>query len=74
MASTDHTACVTADAAGGEVMAVRVTHELSGHNARRPARPMNSRTEATTSERTVHPGFVCRIGSSVVRFCTPYRA
>jgi hypothetical protein len=34
---------------------------------------MNSRIDATTSERTVHPGFVCRIGTSDVRFCTPYR-
>jgi hypothetical protein len=34
---------------------------------------MNSRTAATTSERTVQPGFVCRIGTNVVRFCTPYR-
>src|SRR5450759_295188 len=74
MASTDHTAWATADAAGGAVTAVRVTHEWSGHNARRPATPMNSRIDATTRERTVHPGLVCRIGSSVVRFCAPYRA
>ena len=36
--------------------------------------PMNSRTAATTSDRMVQPGLVCRIGSSVLRFWVPYRA
>src|SRR5258708_27017015 len=36
IATTDHTACVTADAAGGAVTAVRVTQDCSGHTASRP--------------------------------------
>ena len=73
MPITDHTACTIAEAAGGATAAVPVAHECSGQNARRPATPTNSRTDPTTSDLTVHPGFVCRIGSSVLRFCNPYR-
>src|SRR5487761_1121024 len=64
IASTDHTDCATADAAGGAVTAVRVTHECSGHSARRPAAPTNSKIDATTRDRTVHPGLVWRMGRS----------
>src|SRR3982074_2075142 len=69
MASTDQTACTMADAAGGAVTALGVPHACNAHNASLPASPMNRRIDATTSERTVQPGFVCRIGSRVVRFC-----
>src|SRR5579859_5523352 len=58
IASTGHTAWAMAEAAGGAVVAVPVTHECTGHNARRPATPTNRRTEATTSWRTVHPAVV----------------
>src|SRR5438132_12308766 len=67
IATTDHADCASADAAAGAVTAVCVIQELSGHRASRPAMPIPSRTEPTTSERTVQPGLVCRIGSSVVR-------
>ena len=71
MATTDHADCAIADAAGGAVTAVCVIHEVSGQRARRPPTPMNRRIDATTSERTVQPGLVCRIGSSVLRFWVP---
>ena len=73
-ATTDQADCARAEAAAGAVTAVCVIQELRGHKASRPAMPMKSRTEPTTSERTVQPGFVCRIGSNVLRFCVPYRA
>src|ERR1700704_1746399 len=50
IASTDQTACAMAEAAGGAVTAVFVTHECSGHKARRPATPTNNKIDATTSE------------------------
>ena len=59
------------EAAGGAVTTVRVIHECSGHNARRPATPTNRRIDATTRERTVQPGLVWRMGTSVVRLLTP---
>jgi len=40
-------------------------------NARRPAMPIMRSTEPTTSDRTVHPGLVCRMGSRVLRVCVP---
>src|SRR5258708_6419747 len=51
IATTDHTACVTADAAGGAVTALRVAPDCSGPTASRPATPTNRRIDATTSER-----------------------
>src|SRR2546429_2007145 len=72
VATTGHTACTMAEAAGGAVVAVDVTHECSGHSASRPATPTNSSTEATTSCRTVQPAVVCRMGTRSARFCLPY--
>jgi hypothetical protein len=69
--TTAHIDCTMAHAAGGAEGAVCVIQVVNGHSARRPATPTNSSTDATTSERTVQPGFVCRIGSSDVRSCTP---
>ena len=71
IATTDQAACTITQAAGGAEREVCVIQELKGHSARRPAIPMNKRTDPTTSERTVHPGLVCRIGSRVLRFCVP---
>ena len=70
-ASTDHTDCTIATAAGGAVVDVCVIQELNGHSARRPATPMNSSTEPTTSERTVQPGLVWRIGINVASDWVP---
>src|SRR5579864_1860754 len=61
-ARTDHADCAIADAAGGAVVAVCVSHDCSGHSASLPPTPSMSSTEATTSDRTVQPGLVCRIG------------
>src|SRR6476660_2768562 len=74
MATIDHAACAAAHPAAGAVTPVRVIHAVKGQSARRPATPTKSSAEPTTIERTVHPGFVCRIGTSVVRLLTPYRA
>src|ERR1700730_8643208 len=49
--STDQTACTMADAAGGAGTALCVTQDCSGHSARRPGRPKNSRIEASTNDR-----------------------
>ena len=71
--TTGHTAAAMAEAAGGAVVAVPVSHECTGHSAMRPATPTNSSTEATTICLTVHPAVVCRAGTSRERFCWPYR-
>jgi len=71
IASTDQADCAIAEAAGGAVTVVCVIHAVNGHSASRPAIPSDSRTDPTTSDLTVQPGFVCRIGSSVLRFCVP---
>src|SRR5947208_11291927 len=73
-ATIDHAACATAHAAAGAVTPVRVIHAVNGHSAIRPATPTKSSAEPTTIERSVQPGFVCRIGTSVVRLWAPYRA
>src|SRR5207302_10917496 len=70
---TGHTAAAMADAAGGAVVAVAVSHECSGHSAIRPATPTNSSTEATAICLTVQPAVVCSAGTSSERFCCPYR-
>ena len=71
MPMTDHADCTIADAAVGAVVEVIVTQPLNGHSASRPTTPTNKSTEPSTIERTVHPGFVCRMGSRVARFCVP---
>ena len=71
IATTDQVACTIAIAAGGAVTAVWVSQEPSGQSASRPPVPRKRSTDATTSDRTVHPGLVCRMGSSAPRFCTP---
>src|SRR5690242_9902210 len=73
-ASTDHTDCTMATAAGGAVVDVCVSHDENGHSASRPATPINKRTEPTTSDRTVQPGFVWRMGISADSVCVPYLA
>ena len=71
MPTTGHADCAMADAAVGAVAEVMVSQPLNGHKASRPATPTNRSTDPTTIERTVHPGFVCRIGKSVARFWVP---
>ena len=71
IATTDHVACVIADAAAGEAVAVRVTHDWTGHSASLPPTPTNSSTAATASALTVAPAVVERIGRSKPRFSSP---
>src|SRR3979490_861110 len=58
IASTDQTAWVNAEAAGGASTAALVTHECSGQRASRPATPTKRSTEATTRDLRLAPGVV----------------
>src|SRR5690348_9732836 len=72
-AMTGHADAAMADATGGAVLAVDVSHECNGHSAMRPATPTNRSTDATTIWRSVQPAVVCSTGISSDRFCCPYR-
>ena len=71
MATTDHTDCTIALAAGGAVVPVRVTHECSGHSARRPPTPISMRIAAAVHVLSPTPAVEWSTGSSPVMLCKP---